>query len=81
MRGQIVLSFVVLCMSVSVCLSVSLSVSVSVSVCLSLCLSLFLSLYIYIPGVTRGTGKRRRELEWVVDKRVMTSNALRICIH
>ena len=37
-------------------------------------------IYIYTPVVTRGAGKRRRELEWVVDKRVMTSNVLRICI-
>ena len=33
------------------------------------------------PVVTRGTGKRRRVLEWVVDNRVMIENVLRICKH
>ena len=38
-------------------------------------------IYIYIPVVTRGTGKRRRELEWMVDNRVMIGNVIRICKH
>ena len=38
-------------------------------------------LYIYIPVVTRGTGKRRRVLEWMVDNRLMIGNVIRICKH
>ena len=33
------------------------------------------------PVVTRGTGKRRRVLEWMVDNRVMIGNVIRICKH
>ena len=38
-------------------------------------------IHIYIPVVTRGTGKRRRVLEWMVDNRVMIGNVIRICKH